>query len=430
MSVITKILFDTAGRIKPLLMKIVPLPVLWKIRNVITARSFRKILANVHPYEAGHYKKGVNLIGNIRSDAGLGQSCRLVASALEQTGIPLNIYQYTPSGQANHADTAWDAKLSKELAYEINLIHINPLELGTAYCRIDPHAWDYRYNIAFWLWELEEFPDEWTMYFQGLDEIWAPSAFTCEAIRKKTSLPVTCMPYYVEAPVHESYTRAHFHLPEERFLFLMMYDSRSCAERKNPEAVMHAFQKAFAPSDQSVGLVIKINHAAKEDERHIQNIMNGYTNIYLIKELLDRNGVNNLIQCADVVVSLHRAEGFGLVLAEAMLLGTPVIATNWSANTEFMNEEIACMTDYEFVTLEKELPPFHAGCRWADPDVAQAAEYMKKLHEDRAFAKELAQRAKKYMEDKLSMQQAAARIRDRLEQIDRELKKYEKNRSH
>ena len=430
MSVITKILFDAAGMIKPLLIKIIPLPVLWKIRNRITARSFRKMVATVHSYEAGHYEKGVNLIGDIRSDAGLGQSCRLVASALEQTGIPLSIYQYTPSGHANHADTAWDAKLSKDLPYEINLIHINPLELGTAYCRIDPHAFDYRYHIAFWLWELEDFPDEWTMYFEGLDEIWAPSEFTCEAIRKKTSLPVKCMPYYLEASVQGTAARQYFQLPDGQFLFLMMYDSRSCAERKNPEAVMRAFQKAFAPSDRSVGLAIKINHATKEDERYIQNIMNGYTNIYLIKNPLDRNEVNHLIRCVDVVVSLHRAEGFGLVLAEAMLLGTPVIATNWSANTEFMNKEVACMVDYQLVTLQKELPPFHAGCRWAEPDVSQAADYMKKLREDSAYADELAQTAKRYIENKLSMQQAAGRMKDRIEEICRELEKHEKNLNH
>ncbi|MDE6971292.1 MAG: glycosyltransferase, partial [Eubacterium sp.] len=337
---------------------------------------------------------------------------------------------YTPSGHANHADTAWDAKLSKDLPYEINLIHINPLELGTAYCRIDPHAFDYRYHIAFWLWELEDFPDEWTMYFEGLDEIWAPSEFTCEAIRKKTSLPVKCMPYYLEASVQGTAARQYFQLPDGQFLFLMMYDSRSCAERKNPEAVMRAFQKAFAPSDRSVGLAIKINHATKEDERYIQNIMNGYTNIYLIKNPLDRNEVNHLIRCVDVVVSLHRAEGFGLVLAEAMLLGTPVIATNWSANTEFMNKEVACMVDYQLVTLQKELPPFHAGCRWAEPDVSQAADYMKKLREDSAYADELAQTAKRYIENKLSMQQAAGRMKDRIEEICRELEKHEKNRNH
>lgn len=421
MAGITKIIFYAAGIVKPLLVKTVPLPLLWKLRNKITARSFRRLQADIRPYEAGHYKKGVNLIGNIRLEAGLGQSCRLVASALEQGKIPMSVYQYTPSGADRTGDPSWDNRISRQLPYDINLIHINPLELGTAYCRIDRQAWDYRYNIAFWLWELEEFPDEWTLYFQGLDEIWAPSVFTCEAIRRKTSLPVRCMPYYLETPVQHACTRQDFGLPKRQFLFLMMYDSRSCMERKNPGAVMRAFQKAFERTDHSAGLVIKINHFTKEDEAYIRSVMNGYTNIYLIRDSLDRNAVNSLIQCVDVVVSLHRAEGFGLVLAEAMLLGTPVIATNWSANTEFMDEDTACMVGYRFVTLEKELPPFHAGCRWADPDIGQAAGYMQRLQGDKVFYQELAERAKIHAQEMFSIERASGRMRARLEEIYREL---------
>lgn len=429
MAGITKIIFYAAGIVKPLLVKIIPLPFLWKLRNKVTARSFRRLQAAVRPYEAGHYEKGVNLIGNIRLEAGLGQSCRLVASALEHTGFPLSVYQYTPSGAGHTGDHTWDSRISKELPYDINLIHINPLELGTAYCRIDRHAWDYRYQIAFWLWELEEFPDEWTLYFQGLDEIWAPSAFTCEAIRRKTSLPVTCIPYDLEVPAEHACTRQEFGLPEGQFLFLMMYDSRSCTERKNPAAAMQAFQKAFAQTDQQAGLVIKINHSAKEDEAYIRSVMKGYTNIYLIRDRLDRNAVNNLIQCVDAVVSLHRAEGFGLVLAESMLLGTPVIATNWSANTEFMDGDTACMVDCRLVTLEKELPPFHAGCRWADPDIGQAAGYMRRLQEDNVFYQKLAARARAHAQEVFCMERSSGRMRARLEEIYRELEKNEKGRN-
>lgn len=417
MAQIAKLILNAAGMVKPLLVKLLPLSLLWKLRSKVTIRSFLRLQAQVKPYQPGHDPKGVNLIGDIRLEAGLGQSCRLVASALEKTGLPFHIYQYTPAGAEQAGDHTWDARIGNGFFYSINLIHINPLELGAAYCRIDRQAWDYRYQIAFWLWELEEFPDEWTLYFQGLDEIWAPSEFTCRAIRKKTSLPVRCMPYYIEAPLKEGCTRKDFGLPKDQFLFLMMYDSRSCMERKNPAAVMHAFQKAFDKTDQNVGLVIKISHCTKEEERSVRSIMQGYKNIYLIRDHLERGEVNSLIRCTDVVVSLHRAEGFGLVLAEAMLLGTPVIATNWSANTEFMDRDTACMVDYKYVTLEKDLLPFHAGNRWADPDPAQAAGYMKKLYEDPAYYKELSERAKAHIQNTLSMEKAAARMRERIEEI-------------
>ena len=129
----------------------------------------------------------------------------------------------------------------------------------------------------------------------------------------------------------------------------------------------------------------------------------------------------SLIQCVDVVVSLHRAEGFGLVLAEAMHLGTPVIATNWSANTEFMDENTACMVDCRLVKIEKDIPPFPAGGRWAEPDIRQAAAYMRKLYTDRQFCMELSKRAKVHVNKVLSMERAKKQMSDRLENIWQEL---------
>lgn len=418
MSVISKHILHITNVCKPVLLKIFPVELLRKMKGRMIAGSFRKLEAlGILPYERGHYNNGVNLIGNIKAETGLGQSCRLVASALAETGVPMSVFQYTQLGTQKTGDTSWDGKISSELPYDINLIHINPHELGITYLQMDRSVWDYRYHIAYWLWELEEFPDEWTPCFCCLDEIWAPSEFICRAIRRKTDLPVRCMPYHVEASIGKESTRADFGLPEDRFLFLMMYDHSSVMERKNPLGVLHAFQQAFPKENDKVGLVIKINNATKEDEEQIRAILDGYTNVYLIKETLNRDEVNSLTKCVDVVVSLHRAEGFGLVLAEAMLLGTPTIATNWSSNTEFMNEEVACMVDYKLVTLEKDMPPFHAGSRWADPDIGQAAKYMVRLFEDKEFYRNIAEKAKAHAEETLGMERAAGLIRQRLEEI-------------
>ncbi len=424
MNGISKLILSITNALKPLLLKIFPIELLRKLKGKMISNSFEKLEEiNILPYAAGHYQKGVNLIGNIKAETGLGQSCRLVASALEQTDSPMSVYQYTQLGIQKTGDTSWDSKISGELPYDINLIHINPHELGITYLQMDKSAWDYRYNIAYWLWELEEFPDEWTPCFHCLNEIWAPSEFICRAIRKKTDLPVRCMPYHVEAVIHKESGRTDFHLPEDKFLFLMMYDHSSIMERKNPLGVLEAFKQAFTKENEKVGLVIKINNAAREDEESIGAILDGYTNVYLIKETLDRDAVNSLTKCVDVVVSLHRAEGFGLVLAEAMLLGTPTIATNWSSNTEFMNEEVGCMVDYELVTLEKDMPPFQAGNRWADPDILQAAGYMVKLFEDKAFYQSIAKKAKEHAKEVLSMERAAGLIRQRLTEIRGELEK-------
>lgn len=418
MNGISKLVLNVSGTLKPVLIKLLPLSLLRKMKRSMIANSYGKLeKLNILPYENGRYEHGVNLIGNICAESGLGQSCRLVASALDKTGFPLSIYKYEQLGAEGQGDHSWENRLSKELPYDVNLIHINPHELGLAFIQQDASVWNYRYNIGYWLWELEEFPDEWIPCFQCLDEIWAPSEFICNAIRKKTTLPVRCMPYHVDVSIGTIYEREHFGIPEDKFLYLMMYDQSSCMERKNPIGVLNAFKKAFGKENQSVGLVIKINNPTPESKKQIRSVLDGYTNVYLIEETLSRDEVNSLTKCVDVVVSLHRAEGFGLVLAEAMLLGTPTIATNWSSNTEFMNEDVACMVDYELITIEKDMLPFKAGNRWADADLDQAAGYMRKLYEDEVFYETIRKKAKEYAKKKLGMEQAAGSMRERLKEI-------------
>ena len=144
----------------------------------------------------------------------------------------------------------------------------------------------------------------------------------------------------------------------------------------------------------------------------------GYPNVYILTESYSREVFNSLIRCVDAYVSLHRAEGFGLVMAEAMLLGTPVIATNWSANTEFMDSSTACMVDGPLVELEKDYPPYHAGYHWAAPDETQAAQWMRRLYEDGDFRNGLVKRAKAYLEQAYSQARAAERMVKRLQEIE------------
>jgi glycosyltransferase involved in cell wall biosynthesis len=132
---------------------------------------------------------------------------------------------------------------------------------------------------------------------------------------------------------------------------------------------------------------------------------------------MDKVVVNSLIRCVDVFVSLHRAEGFGLVMAEAMLNGTPCIATNWSSNTEFMNKDVACMVDYTFTTLKKTMPPYNKGARWADANIDTAAGYMKRLVEEPEYYQELSEKGKAHIEKTLGMEQAVEKIQDRIRAI-------------
>ena len=417
---ISNIILSAGARWKEPLLKLLPYELLRRIKGRMIQKSFQNLMdAKIEPFSRDRFSDGINLIGNIKAETGLGQSCRLVAEELEASGIPYSIYQYEQLGRMKEgAYEVYNGKISDALPYNINLIHINPHELGLAFQQNQDKIWNGRYNIGFWLWELEEFPDEWVPCFQCVDEIWTPSEFISKALRKKTDKPVVTIPYHVEAQPGD-YCREDFGLPQERFLFLMMYDKNSMTERKNPKAVIEAYKKAFRPGE-DVGLVIKCGSCDEAELEMLRKWLNGYQNVYFVTETLSREKVNSLISLVDAVVSLHRAEGFGLVMAEAMLMGTPVIATNWSSNTEFMNEHVACMVGYEMIQMQRDYGVFRKGNWWADASVDEAAGYMKTLYENREFGQELAERARKHIQEVLSMEQAIERIRDRVSEIYRD----------
>lgn len=365
------------------------------------------------------YDNGVNLIGSIKAEMGLGQSCRLLANMIRETDYKLAIYNYDFSGEVKENDITFDDYITNNLPYRINIFHVNPCELGKLFMKM-PDAWMGRYNIAFWLWELEEFPKEWGKYCELFDEIWTPSEFAAGSIRKAANIPVKVLPYYVTAPYHKDFGRKEFLLPENQFLFLLMYDINSTEGRKNPQGAIKAYKKAFKPTESKVGLVIKVNNGNKEQLRRLREQLIQYKNVYYITETISKEKVNSLIKCSDVFVSLHRAEGFGLVMAEAMILGTPVIATNWSSNTEFMNKESACMVDCAMIENPKTEGLYPKGCVWAEPNCEQAAEYMKKLWSDRKFYRQIRISGEKYISKILDKALLIEKLRGNLDRVSNE----------
>lgn len=411
-------IIDLSEKLRPVLVKILPMKVLRYMKDKIQERSLKKLRNRKRkPYNPEQYEHGINLIGCIRAEIGLGQSCRLLANEVEHTNIPYSIKDFLLDGELRAEDHSWDHKIQEELPYNINLLHIEPMDLIMAYMRMEPEVWDYRYNIAFWLWELEEFPESWKKSLDLVDEIWTPSEFASSCIRKVTDKPVLTIPYCVTAPTDDQYDREYFQLPKDKFLFLVMYDTNSTMARKNPTGAIQAFQKAFSPEDERVGLVLKMNNPKQEDLEKIKASFGEYKNVYYITEIMDKVVVNSLIKSVDVFVSLHRAEGFGLVMAEAMLNGTPCIATNWSSNTEFMNGDVACMVDYTFTILEKTSPPYEKGVRWADANIDTAAMYMRRLVEEPEYYETLSVKGKQYIEEKLGMAQAVRAIQNRIKEI-------------
>jgi glycosyltransferase involved in cell wall biosynthesis len=422
MSGIAGILLKGAEVMRPVLIKLVPKGVLSSLKARVIEKEARQIAeSSIEPFDAKKFPKGVNLIGDIRVDTGLGESMRYVSQILDAARLDNLIYNYFVPPGMNMSDHSCDEKISDKLKYGVNIFHINASEMPVAYMDLGKAFFDGHYNIGFWLWELEDFPKEWMPAFNLIDELWVPSDFEKNIFEKLTDKPVLTVPYPVADKVGDRKAdrkrRNDFSLPEDKFLFLMMYDGGSGAARKNPDKVIESFKKAFAPNDDRVGLVVKLKQDSRDDMEHIRALAGEYKNVYFIDKNMTRDEVYALIGCVDAYVSLHRAEGFGLICAEAMALGTPVIATAWSATTDFMNEECACMVDYELTELDRDYPPFKKGYRWAEADSSSAASYMRKLFEDREFYDIMRSNACRYVRERLSMQRASDIAGKRLRRI-------------
>jgi glycosyltransferase involved in cell wall biosynthesis len=208
-------------------------------------------------------------------------------------------------------------------------------------------------------------------------------------------------------------------LPEDRFLFLAMFDTKSVLERKNPLGVLRAFKRAFAQDDASVGLVLKLNNPDYEQPvlRELREELAGSENVFLIDRLLTRDELTSLIGACDCFVSLHRSEGFGLGPAEAMSLGKPAIVTNWSGNTDYMTADNCIAIDYELVQLGRDYGPYKAHQRWAEPDLEQAAHWMKRVVAQPELARQIGLRGQQTIQSEFSPDAVGKIIQARLREI-------------
>lgn len=417
---LSKEILNLAEKLRPVITKIIPAKTLSAMKAKVINNGAKDLTdLTFEPFCREMFPDGVNLIGDIRADTGLGQSMRYVSQILDASGVDNLVYNYFVPPGVSMNDHSCDDKIAEELKYNVNIFHINANELPVGFMNLGREMWDQHYNIGHWVWELEEFPEEWIPSFNLVDEIWTPTEFVRKTLMKYTSKPVYSLPFPVQAETDASMNRAYFGLPEDKFLFMMMFDLGSGMARKNPLAVVDSFKKAFQKDNQHVGLVVKLTKSDKTagDIEYIRGLLDGYDNIYFICENLSRVEVNSLIASTDVYVSLHRAEGFGLVMAESMMVGTPVIATNWSGNTEFMDESSACLVNYSLIELEKNEPPFKKGYHWADADTDQAAGFMKRLFEDKEYYDIMKNNAYSFVHERLNMDRSAKIVKDRIQAI-------------
>jgi GT2 family glycosyltransferase/glycosyltransferase involved in cell wall biosynthesis len=360
---------------------------------------------------------GINLIGYIRAEMGVGEAARGLARAMEATGIPFVAIDYEYGNPARKGDSTWSHKIVDRPAHAVNVLNVNANLTPEACARLGSEMFEGRYTIGYWVWELPEFPDRWLPALDHVNEVWVPSEFVREALARKANVPVIRIPHAVDKGSGPFLERLYFDLPDVPFLFLSMYDTHSVIERKNPEGAIAAFRDAFAPGNQDVSLVVKINNFDQKEGDRLRALIGDHKNICVIDRTLTRYEVDSLLVCCDCFVSLHRAEGFGLPMAEAMSFGKPVIATYWSGNVDFMDDGCAACVDFQIRELEQNFGPYEAGQKWAEPSIESAARWMRKFSAEPAIARRIGGAGRRRIKESFSAVAVGELIRARLAQI-------------
>ncbi len=358
---------------------------------------------------------GVNILSHFCNPSGIQQAALWTKAALERSGLRTSCRDVPVPRRAIAPNrTDW---LGLEIFPITLLTHAATPYFVSGYERAGLFRRTNVYRIAYWAWELETLPDEWVEVSPLIDEIWAPTEFVAKSMRAKMPVPVYNMLPGVEIGPAEEISRAKLGIPQDRFVFLFMFDLHSQIHRKNPGGLIRAFRRAFSGDDRAV-LLIKTSGGDLYplDFAALQEMARG-DNIILVDEMMSRAGAYGMIAMCDCFVSLHRSEGFGLGLAEAMLMGKPVIATAYSGNLDFMNQDNSMLVDFEMTEIKEDRPIYSKGNIWAEPSVEHAAFYLRHVYENREEARMRAERTMPEIRDKLSLAAAGQRMHARLQQI-------------
>lgn len=341
-------------------------------------------------------ENGVNLIAPSMEGFGIGEAVLALGLTLDAAGIPYRRFDLNQDDLAN-------------LPFSRTIIHANPWQL------IDDRVWPKllplmarrEQNIGYWVWEsLNTFRPAWLACANLFREIWTPSAFSNACLTRVMPIPVYTMPHAIRIPVKRSDTTARpLHRP---FRLLTLFDPLSLAQRKNPEAALQAFSIVHERLEAHVSLTVKTRDLDAKDQSMLQDLLPSDAVVDWIDGHLSRAEYDHLIIESDAFISLHRSEGFGLAIAEAMAFGKPVIATGYSGNLEYMNNSNSILVPWTPICVATS-QPFHfpKGTQWAQADVAYAALAIQSLALDSDFACRIGAAASSWISEYFSAQALA-----------------------
>jgi glycosyltransferase involved in cell wall biosynthesis len=365
----------------------------------------------------------VRLTGYLGHTLGLGAAARGYAQALGAASVPVMTVSVPlhhlalPVALAEEYGRHGFEDLVREGRHGFEIVAVNADELPDLVERLGEDYFEGP-RIGIWGWETNTIPTRWERAFALVEEVWVYSRFMAENIGAVAQVPVIALPPPVQRP-SKAAAPLRLGVPEG-FLFLFAFDYLSTVQRKNPVGLIEAFKLAFAPGEGPQLLIKTINSPLRPlAEEELLWAAHGREDIHVVDRSLTNDELNGLMAACDCYVSLHRAEGFGLTLAEAMAIGKPAIATGYSGNVDFMNSENSYLVDYTIGRVGPECEIYPPEGEWAEPSVEHAAELMRRVIEDPVEARRRGARAAQDIARALSPAATGAAMRDRLQQLAR-----------
>lgn len=360
----------------------------------------------------------VVLVGHPFAPIGMGEHLRSTFRALRAAHVPARILDvYGHAGPDPDLRAELEPFLTDRVGRGTGIFCVNGDEVEPVLAHLGGRAAGGR-RIIYPAWELANYPAVWARRLECFDEVWAASLFTHGSLARSVPVPVHHLPLPTEPRLRQPLGRRAFGIPEASHVFLFFFDLTSFIERKNPFGALEAFRHVLqARPGRDLRFVVKLNSsgARPEDRQRFLDFVRplGDRTILLDRTMSDAE-VKALHLCGDAFVSLHRSEGYGFGLAEAMFFGRPVVATGYSGNVDFMTADTAFMLDYRLVPVPKDAYPHAAGQVWAEPDARQAADIMIRLADDPAMGRAVGEAASRRIRTHFSYRAAGLRYAARL----------------
>ena len=354
---------------------------------------------------------GWSVVAPATSELGFDELAMRMSSSLTGLGMPIETVAIT-AGAVPRQQRRSGRALVDSVQYENAVICVNAGDVAHVSHVMDLSSLRGR-KAGLWFWELETFPPEHIRQMSYLTEVWVTNSFTYDALVAEADRPVHRVRLPIAIPSEATrFTRRGLGMPHDKFVFATSFDFLSVLRRTNPLGVIEAYCAAFGPEDGAVLVVKSVNgHRRPVDFERMRRAADERPDVIFHDDSMPSSAVTGMIELADCFVSLHRSVSYGLALADAMAHGTPVIATAYSGNLDFMTPETSELIPFEFTEVGPSAGEFNPLAGWAEPDLHLASEAMRRLFDDRAVGDKLSKAAIRHLRENFSPAAAAAALR-------------------